>query len=349
MSIDPIGFRSEVPKNSPYEVKPLVVESLQVNQSTASDLQTSLNSSGIGSVRVSAVRDMSADKIAKLDRRVKRAINYSGSVIVDAGDGIGALVNATPRKEQEFSTLEVDRALIDAGIIPTGKKSLKMGASGAVTKENRGAEVIEVTVFNVRGNISRAGVLTKAAWSDERNHIHVDSFVDPSRVLLENEFVVSEGDTRESNALLFEIDTTRGDVDLYQQIAKLAREARIEHYTVRCTIKGPLKAKLAVIKHLPDQPLGDLDDVKGVLVAKDLETEDVFHFVGSRSDATSRRDKKWGKITGNEVYSPNGHYHGYSEDGKIGGHILALHPQPGSRVDLVLEPANVIQVVKKAS
>jgi len=175
----------------------------------------------------------------------------------------------------------------------------------------------------------------------------MDPLETPERVLLENEFIVEKGEIAENKGIFIEIDVKNYEVDLYTLIASATKNAGLDNYTIICSISGGVTANLAVIKGLPEQKIEDMSGVKNVLIAHELKNDSEFHFVGTRSVEKSRQNEKWGQITGNPVYSPNGHYHGYSADNKIGGHILGIKPHKGAKVRLVIEPARVVQVVKK--
>lgn len=325
----------------------LVEEAQELTPEAVKKFSDIIEDSGIGSSKIKAVKDIQTEDMAHLSDGAKRSLNFSNSIIVDAGQGIGALINAVPQAEQTFSTSEVNKALSDAGLIAEGRV-MKMGTSGAVVEDQRGAEVIEVTIFDTRDKVTSVTSKTKAAWSDEEGQLRVSSFDDDKRVLLENEFLVEERDMKKSNALALQIDHVESnDIDLYQLIAKAAEEAGFENYSVRCTISGPIKAKMAVIKALPEQRIENMEGVREALAVHDMQTNSTFHFTGTRSTQVSRQNERWGEITGNPVYSPNGHYHGSSVDGKVGGHIQGITPQKGAKILMIIEPAKVAQIVKK--
>lgn len=351
MPINQSGFSRELPPHSPYYIQELVPETLELNHEQVANLAYKFNSSGIGHVTVKAAKQMTPEFLRGLPVHTKRALKFTDSVIVDAdktGKGIGNLIDAVPVKEQAFSTLEIDKALLEAGLIPKNSRVLKMGASGGFIENNRTAEVIETQLFDTRQSITDVRILSKAAWSDDNGKIHINSLEDERRVLLENEFLVTEKDIKESSGVLIQIEVQADNVDLYSLIAEATREVGLQHYTVRCTIEGPICGKMSVIKALPEQKIVDGQGIGAILVANEIENSGIFHFVGSRTDAVSRQEQRWGEITGNKVYSPNGHYHGYSQNEQVGGHVSEIIPQPGSVISLIIEPAKVVQVKRAA-
>ena len=339
-----MGEHLKLPDTTPYKVEMLVLQATQIESVDVSAFGNEFLNSEIGVLKIKAVKDIDPADLAGLSDDAKRALNFSNSVIVDAGQGITALVDAVPQQEQEFSTSDINRALVDAGLISEGRV-MKMGTGGAVVEGGRGAEVIEATIFDTRDGVVNVMSKTKAAWSDDEGGLHVTDLDDDRRVLLENEFLVEERTMRESNALALQVDVESDDVDLYRLLANAAEKAGLKDYTVRCTIDGPFKAKIAVISALPDERIETMEGVEEVLVVNNVEADSVFHFTGTRSDQVSRHSERWGEITGNPVYSPDGHYHGYSTDGKVGGHILEIKPQRGSKIMMIVEPARVAQVV----
>ncbi|MFA5948162.1 MAG: hypothetical protein WC806_04275, partial [Candidatus Gracilibacteria bacterium] len=228
-----------------------------------------------------------------------------------------------------------------------------MGTSGAVIDDaeiERGAEVIEAIILKTKNGVTDVISKSKAAWSNDKGKLQISNLEDDKRVLLENKFLVYEGDMKESNALAIEIAVGNSDVDLYKLIADAGKAAGFNDYTIRCTIEGPVKAEMAVIRALPEQKIIDINGINNVLVTDTMETDgknSVFHFTGTRSGQISRQSDQLGEITKNRIYSPNGHEHGYSTDGKIGGHIRNIFPQKGSTVRLIIEPAKVVQILKK--
>lgn len=338
--------RLKLPDSTPFKAEMLVSEAADLTPEAVAAFGEIVNDSGIGTLQIKAVKDLQPTDLSHLSEGHKRALQFGNSVVVDAGMGIGALIDAVPQGEQEFSTNAVNRALVEAGLVPEGRV-MKMGTSGAVVDEQRGAEVTEITIFETRGKVTEVMSKSKAAWSDAEGNLQVSKLETDKRVLLENQFLVVEGKMDDSNALALQIDVGNSDVDLYQLIAKAAQQAGFEDYTVRCTIEGPMQATVSVIKQLPEQKIENMDGVKDVLVQYTVENNVTFHFVGSRSAQVSRQNERWGDISGNSVYSPNGHYHGYSVDGKVGGHIIGIKPQPGAKVMMIVEPAKVVQVVEK--
>jgi hypothetical protein len=261
---------------------------------------------------------------------------------------IGNLIEATPLEDQQFSALDTTAALIESGHIPSDKKALKMGASGVPLENGIAGEVIEKQVIRRK----TVAILSKEAHSDSEGKIVVNDLDDPSRALLENEFVVSQVSPDQNRSVYIRLEGFDGQTDLYTSIKAAVDAAGIKHCTVRATIHGPLIAKMAVIKELPKHRLNNLQEVLEKLVPKELDSdpEGKFHFFGSITDAVSRKWDRWGNenMTKNPIYSTNGHYHGFSEDRKIGGHVLALKPQPGAVVELLIEPARVVQVSETA-
>lgn len=145
-----------------------------------------------------------------------------------------------------------------------------------------------------------------------------------------------------------EIDVENADptqpLDLYTLIAKAAKDASLDHYTIRGTTKGPVQVTNAVIKELPDHPLHTIDEVKTYLVPQQNDTDSDYHFAGTKSSAISRKSERWKEVTGNPIYSPDGHIHGRSEDNTVGGHCLKLIPSQGTKIYLIIEPAPVAQI-----
>lgn len=347
MTLNTISSIDDLPEESTMEVKTLVEEIPEVDQEGADALEDSFRAQGYNSARTALVRDLAAHPhlMVGYPRYVDQAMRFSNCTIVDSGMGIGALANAVPREEQEFSTLDVNAALVEAGVLDRGETYLQIGTSGAVLEDGSGAEVIITTLMDVRDDVTVVGSLSKAAWTDEEGEIHVDSLKTDKRVLLENMCVAKRGEVKDSNGIFVDIEMGQDGGNLYEVIAKAAEAAGYEDYTVRATVRGPAELKLAVITTLPEEAPQNMGDVLDILaVHSGLESDGEFHFIGTRSARESRQNERWGEISGDKVYSRNGHYHGFTADGKYGGHVLGVNPKKGAKVMMVIEPANVVQV-----
>lgn len=325
----------------------IIPETPEINDQTTKSIETTL--AILGPTTALPVAEMTEEELKQLPKAIQRALSYSGSIIVDAGPGITALVDGISEEDQTFSTLDVTQALIDSGLIQPNSTIIKMGPAGAVLKDEQnhkhGAEVIETTVIKTREETARVAHLDKAAWTDNDKQLHVDPLKNPDRVLLENQFIAKKQPLSESNAIFIEIDTDNYQPqDLYALIAQAAKKAGLEHYTIRGTTKGPVRTLNAVIKELPDHDLNTIEEVKTFLVPHQSTTSSDYHFAGTKSDASSRYSDRWKEITGNPIYSPDGHIHGRSEDKKVGGHCLKLIPQAGTKIYLIIEPAPVVEV-----
>lgn len=338
--------RRELSETSSHRTREIVSETPEITPSTLEAIQTFFHERVIGKVDVLSSND--AEKLKNIDPKLIKALGYSGSVILDTGS-IGNLTDAVPQTQQEFSTLDIAQALRQNGLIEDSQRYLKMGASGAVLDGGRGAEVIEAQ-YIASGT---AAMLGKTASQNEQGVLMAQRSVDPARVLLENEFIVRNQEAEEGKSILIrlELEDTL-DQDLVAIIDKAAQAAGLEHYTVRATIIGPVQADVAVISRLPERPIQSAAEIASLLVVGRQEaqsSENIFHFVGSRSTAETRVNQRWQALTGSRIYpgERSGHYHGYSEDGEMGGHIRNLRPQAGSRVEIILEPAKVVSIEKK--
>lgn len=194
----------ELNQQTNLEAKVIIPERPEVNENTTKTFEETL--SVLGHTVAKPVAKLSKEDLSKLPKAVQRALTYSNSTIIDAGPGITALVDATPEEDQTFSTLEVDQALINSGLIHPNSTILKMGASGAVLEDENnhkhGAEVIEATVIQTREKTSHITQLTNAAWTDDNKKLHVDPLKKPNRVLLENQFIATKQPLNKSNAIL---------------------------------------------------------------------------------------------------------------------------------------------------
>jgi|CXWL01.1.fsa_nt_gi hypothetical protein len=301
----------------------------------------------LGDVSGTLVSELSREIIAELPPSVRAALKYGESVIVDTG-GIDTLLNAVPRVEQNISAANIDRSLAKAGLIKPGQRYLKMGASGGVVGDDRAAELIEARLIGIKGEILNTAEMTRAAWVDENNELHITPHRSDERVLLENAMLLRKINPQENNAVFLKIKVDE-DVSesLYSKIDKEAQSLGWKHYTVRGTIMGSMELLNSVIRSLPAGPLKSLQEVRTILVAENKSVEDTtYHFVGTTTNAASRYSEQWGnqKFTGNPVYSPQGHIHGRAVDGSAGGHCVAVKPKIGTTIYLIIEPAKVVQV-----
>lgn len=337
------GGWQEMPKESPFKTEKVVSETPEVTPDMISNLEKELSKSGLGKVKV--MKGSEAIKNVR-DRKTKRALGESGSIIVDTGS-IENLTEARTQEEQEFSSKEIAVALVRDGIISVEDVVLKLGTSGAVLEGGAGAEIIEGQIIKD----GKIGIVTKAATKGESG-VEAGRIDSDKRVLLENEFIVKRQNPEEGKAIYISI-AVEGDgeknVDLVSLIDQMAQSIRLENYTVRATIIGPLKADVAVIKDLPEEKIKNAQDIGKLLVVgsqKSGNENNKFHFVGTRTPARTRQSDRWKKITGQGVYPGDkaGHYHGYSEDGRMGGHLRNLKPQLGSKLEIILEPAEVVKV-----
>lgn len=323
---------------SPFMVKKLFNEVPQVTDKAITTINEKLKDIGVVIIQ-------RASDVINSPRRLERDLSFDGSIIVNTG-GIDNLVNATLVGNQKFSTLDVAKALREAGIISSEDKYLKFGTAGTVIDDDRPAEVIDAQVIVKKYDYYLARAAARQDGSISLKHLG-----DPQRVLLENEFLVKEiGKEKNDNSLYIRINVGDKPQDILSLVYEAATAAGLEHYTIRGTVYGLIKADLAVITKLPDQSLSEngMDDIASILAVSQYETNNSngeFHFVGTTSNAVSRQSEKWGKKTGNEIYSPQGHWYGYSNEG-IGGHIRNLTPQTGVVVEIILEPAKVVQLVK---
>lgn len=338
--------RRELSETSSYRTREIVSEIPEITPRTLEVIQAFFHERVAGQVDVLSSSD--ARKKENIDRKLIKALGYSGSVILDTGS-IGNLTDAVPQVEQEFSTLDIAQALRQDGLIQDDERYLKMGASGAVVNKSKGAEVIEAQYIAS----GEAAMLGKTASQNEQGVLMAQRSVDPARVLLENEFIVRNQAAEKGKSILIRLELRENfEQDLIAIIDQAAQAAGLEHYTVRATIVGPVQADVAVISRLPERPIQSAAEIASLLVVGRQEaqsSENIFHFVGSRSTAETRVNQRWQELTGSRIYPGEraGHYHGYSEDGKMGGHIRNLRPQAGSRVEIILEPAKVVAVEKK--
>lgn len=332
-----------------YEVITLKDNAPELSDDQLNSFTDTITNSGIGSTRFKRVNELTNSDLQGMSNGEIAAIHYSGSRIVDHG-GINNLVDGIAVEEQQFSTQKINDALIENGIIPSDLDAIKMGPAGAVVENGRGGEVIEATMFKTRKDVDKIMSKAKVAWSDQHGNLRVTTPQDDNRVILENQVVLTKKPIEESKAIAMEIDVTTPGVDLVKLISNAANAAGIEDYSVRCTISGPITTDLSVLTSLPQNPLQDMKEV-GTYLQKfpDVNFNGTFHFTGSRTALESRQSEKWGspQFTGNPVYSPDGHYHGYGVEQEIGGHILNMRPNKGALVKLLIEPAEVVQVVKQ--
>jgi len=338
--------RRELPETSSFRTREIVSEIPEITPDTLKTIQDFFNARVIGKADVLSGKD--ASKLEDLDPKLRKALRYNGGVILDTGS-IGNLTDAVPQAEQEFSTLDIAQALRQNGLIQDSESYLKMGASGAVVDGGRGAEVIEA-LYIVSG---KAAMLGKTASQNEQGILMAQRSVDPARVLLENEFIIRNQTAEKGKNILIRLELNENlGQDLITTIDQAAQAAGLEHYTVRAIVIGPVQADVAVISRLPEKPIQSAAEIGALLVVSQQESqssENIFHFVGSRTTAETRVNQRWQALTGSRIYpgERSGHYHGYSEDGKMGGHIRNLKPQAGSRVEIILESAKVISVEKK--
>ena len=323
-----------------------------MNDSQVNEIRGTLVEMGINA-NVKRVLELDRDDTAGLPGPALRALEFGAAVIVDAGPGIGALVHAIPRANQAFYRNQVLAALVKSGAIPNDVKVRKFGPAGGLELASDGvtvlgAELIELTQVVALGFTS----MTQAAsfdpiQSEKRVDEHIGAGDGEERVLLENQIVVQELG-REANAAVF-IDFTVGEhgmPELTGLMFEIATKLGLDHFTLRGTIQGPYKAHEAVIRALPTVPLNNMEEVRACLVPGVTEVPNgTYHLFGSRTDLDSRQDDKWGDLTGNSVYSPKGHFHGYDTQRKAGGHILGLTPAVGARVTLIFEPARAVYYV----
>lgn len=338
------SFRKEaIPDSSEYEVRFLVPEAQSINPEILQRLQDALEASGIGSVFVKKASELEVPDIdnSPNPRRLNKALEYSDSVITDVA-GIDNFVDAIPASIQSFSTLDIAAALRGAGLIPDEDEMLKIGASATLLSEDRGAEVIEGQIFRNR----QAFLLTKAATADDEGNLKVFRLRDDKRVILENQVLLKRDKKEDNNGVFIRIQVARDDQDLYTLLANAIQTAGISHCSVRATIFGPLRAKVAVIRGIPAQSISSKSELNQELVPFEKTTEGPFHIAGSITNASSRLSTGWERVMNDAMYARKGHHHGYSEKGDVGGHILALYPQPSSTVEIIIEPARVVQVMK---
>ena len=336
----------KLPEESSYKVDMLVDRAVPLTPEALSRFAQIIDESGIGSSKVKAVSELTEEELERLSEEARCALNFGQSVIVDAGQ-LENLLNALPAEEQSFSTDDINKALADASLISEGR-TLKLGASAALVEDGRGAEVIENTALITRNKITRTLHMAQAAWTDESGALRLSPLPGKERIIVEHEFLVEECGLKNSNALAMEIEVGKEEVDLYPLIAKAAQEAGFEDYSLRCMVEGPLRATVSIAKTLPVKPIRAKEEFGGLSTTyQNKEVDSTLYIVGTRSVGTSRRSERLREIAGDPVYSAAGHYHVYSADGEIAGHLQALRPKPGSTIRVILEPARVAQVIDK--
>ncbi|MBP9718744.1 hypothetical protein KBD59_05640 [Candidatus Gracilibacteria bacterium] len=276
---------------------------------------------------------------------------WGNGTIVDTGT-IDDLIDPTNRS---FSTSEVNRALMAEGILEPTQWCRKIGASGAIFPDHRGGEVIEDQTFMGRAVMSSARVASINRTGRDSGRITVEDLGTNERAILENAVVFRQTGSRENPGLHIRgIVENPGDV--ITAVAGAAREIGVSHYSLRCEVMGELSAGVSVLRHAPSKVLTSIDDLAKILERQTWGGHGHFSFGGSRTDATAtRQSDRWGKIAGSSLYAPDGHYHGEGTvriQGEvddlyklpIGGHIVSLSAQPNSRLELIFEPAKVVQI-----
>lgn len=336
--------KGEIPEETNFIVNPIITSAQEMTGDGIKTIRRVLASGFNGSTNIRVER---ASEVVNPSGRLRRDLMFGGSIIVDVGN-INNLLKAVSLLDQKFSILEVIRALIKEGYIPPNQTVLLLGTAGGLLPDGKPAEVIEAQVIKGDVDYSLARFAARQDGQIEVNHLE-----DPTRIILENGFIVSQiGRENNSNAVYIriEVDDDNNVPNLQELIYQAATAAGLRHYTVRGTITGPLEAELTVISQLPDQPLTKegMEDVKAILKTINYDNKDpksVFNFVGTTTTAVSRRSDEWAKKSGDPSYSPQGHWHGYVGR-STGGHIRSLKPKKGSVVEIILEPTDVVQIFK---
>lgn len=343
-----LDHQSESSQKTPFKVKWLVKKAKKVTPEDLNRFSVVFADSLIGSLKINFIKDLKPASLEGLSKGRKLELKLSGSTIVDVGPGVRALVDAVPQKEQEFSTTKVIDALHAAGLIPKNKLVMKMGTSGAVIQGGHAAEGIELMAIENKNGNTITKTMAQAAWINKEGSLRVTPLNNDKRVLVENIFLTEEKPLSQSQAIFLEVGVEKDGVNLYKLLAQSATAAELKDYTIRGTIKGPVKIKTSVVRELPQERMENMDDVKKALKFFDRDLEKcTFHFTGTRSHQKSRRDPRWKKISKDPVYAPFGHIHGYCCCKNIGGHIIEMRPKKGAVVKIILEPARMVELVKK--
>ncbi|MFA5948163.1 MAG: hypothetical protein WC806_04280, partial [Candidatus Gracilibacteria bacterium] len=107
------------PDETPYKMEILVEEATKITPEAVKKFGDIVTNSKIGSFKISAVKDLLPEDVADLSEGAKKALKFGKSCIVDFGE-IDNLLNAVSRADQEFSTYEINQALLSYNLIREG-------------------------------------------------------------------------------------------------------------------------------------------------------------------------------------------------------------------------------------